>query len=563
MAAGTGRRAQQAIEVSMPESTKKTERADAPRLEPQAAKPERLEKPQVRPQWTMKAPSEPPRPAKRYEGPPQAAPYIVTPDRTHVDAYWRSRHLQLDRHDEQLSGARRYPPSKTFQPAYANDDLGGYDDVYEDQGQAHAAPRRSRRREGNYGRTGRDLAIAAGLALSLSSVTGAAVYDRASGGQIAAAIMAPFGTDATASEIPVVAAKVVATAPEPAPAKATEPAPAVVDEPSGKPIATAKLEVADASGTADEPVDLDLQATPGEAGQELELRLSGLPDKAYLTAGTQISPASWSLKPAEAEIVKLVLPGKQAGEFDLSVAAVEAKTGELVAPTKDLNVKLEAPLAPDASAEAETETVTPPSPEPQETEPQETEAAAPPPPEIREAVMPSPDVEEATPSPKLQSFATQPAERAAVPPPQVKVALSQPAAKAVIDTVATPVDALPVPSEVIPAAVETPPAEATPAPQPQGNEQARNLVSRGDHLMMLGDLAAAREFYLEALKLGAAPTTLLQVGMTYDPVVYEANKVAGLSPDARMALDYYRKADQAGVTAARDAITRLEAWSPN
>ena len=107
------------------------------------------------------------------------------------------------------------------------------------------------------------------------------------------------------------------------------------------------------------------------------------------------------------------------------------------------------------------------------------------------------------------------------------------------------------------------PAEAAPATQPQGSEQARNLVSRGDHLMVLGDLAAAREFYLEALKLGAAPTTLLQVGMTYDPVVYEANKVAGLSPDARMALDYYRKADQAGVTAARDAIARLEAWSQN
>jgi hypothetical protein len=187
----------------------------------------------------------------------------------------------------------------------------------------------------------------------------------------------------------------------------------------------------------------------------------------------------------------------------------------------------------------------------------------PPPPEMRATAMPSPEVEEATPSPKLQSFATEPAERAAVPPPQVAVALNQPAAKAIVESVATPIDALPVPSDVIPVAVETPPTEAKPAAQPAGNEQARNLVSRGDHLMMLGDLAAAREFYLEALKLGAAPTTLLQVGMTYDPVVYAAQKVAGLSPDARMALDYYRQADQAGVTAARDAIARLEAWSQN
>jgi hypothetical protein len=544
----------------MPENTKKVERPEA-RLEPQVAKPEPSAKPQVRPQWTMKAPSEPPRPAKRYEGPPQPAPYIVTPDTRHVDAYWRSRHLQLDRHDEHLPATQQRYPSKTFQPAYANDEYGGYDDAYEDQGQQHAPPRRNRRREGSHARTGRDLAIAAGLALSLSSVTGAAVYDRASGGTIAAAIMAPFDTEAIASEIPVVAAKVVATAPEPAPATAPEPAPAVVEEPNGKPIATAKLEVADASGTTDAPVDLDLQATPGEAGQELELRLSGLPDKAYLTAGTQISPASWSLKPAEAAIVKLVLPGKQAGEFDISVAAVEAKTGELVAPTKDMNVKVDAPLAPDV--EADTPAQEADTPPPQEADTQETESVTPPPPEMRQAAMPSPDVEEATPSPKLQSFATQPAERAAVPPPQVKVALNQPATKAVVETVATPIDALPVPSEVIPVAVETPPAEAAPAAQPLGNEQARTLVSRGDHLMTLGDLAAAREFYLEALKLGAAPTTLLQVGMTYDPVVYDAQKVAGLSPDARMALDYYRKADQAGVTAARDAIARLEAWSQN
>ena len=88
-------------------------------------------------------------------------------------------------------------------------------------------------------------------------------------------------------------------------------------------------------------------------------------------------------------------------------------------------------------------------------------------------------------------------------------------------------------------------------------------VNAFDTDMTLGDLAAAREFYMEALKLGAAPTTLLQVGMTYDPVIYAANKVAGLSPDKQIALEYYRQADKAGVTAARDAIARLEAWTQN
>ena len=67
-----------------------------------------------------------------------------------------------------------------------------------------------------------------------------------------------------------------------------------------KPIATAKLEAPMRRDAANSPLDLDLKAVPGQGGQELELRLSGVPEDAYLTAGTKISPASWSLKPAEA-----------------------------------------------------------------------------------------------------------------------------------------------------------------------------------------------------------------------------------------------------------------------
>ena len=55
---------------------------------------------------------------------------------------------------------------------------------------------------------------------------------------------------------------------------------------------------------ANTPVDLDLRSVPGQAGQDLELRVSGVPEDANLTAGTKISPTSWSLKPAEAAIVK-------------------------------------------------------------------------------------------------------------------------------------------------------------------------------------------------------------------------------------------------------------------
>ena len=94
----------------------------------------------------------------------------------------------------------------------------------------------------------------------------------------------------------------------------------------------------------------------------------------------------------------------------------------------------------------------------------------------------------------------------------------------------------------------------------EASPQTSALISRGDQLMAFGDLSAAREFYLRAHQLGALPTILLQIGMTYDPVVYEANGVAGLKLDVHLALEYYRQADRAGVAAASDAITRLEAW---
>ena len=233
-------------------------------------------------------------------------------------------------------------------------------------------PRRQKRSLSRHGRTGRDLAIAAGLALSLSTVTGAAVYDRASGGTIAAAIMAPFAGETenqAVAEVP----NVIVTTEEPLPrpqrsrtgqsGRGEHRARAVAGAAAGrspnealatgdiKPIATAKLEVADATGIANTPVDLDLRAVPGQAGQDLELRVSGVPEDANLTAGTKISPTSWSLKPAEAAIVKLVMPAQRSGEFDLSVAAVEAKTGELVAPMQEINVTVGSATPTEQAAE--------------------------------------------------------------------------------------------------------------------------------------------------------------------------------------------------------------------
>ena len=556
MAAGTGRIALKQIDASMAENARHIEVPDAPsKKESAPPRPARPEPPKLRSQWPAKppSPSEAPRPANRFESPAQPAPYILTPDTRHIDAYWRSRHQSMgSAHDEQNASLRRVT-NPAFDTRYRSNDYrdhDDYDDIYQDDGPEIAPQRRPKRSLSRHGRTGRDLAIAAGLALSLSTVTGAAVYDRASGGTIAAAIMAPFAgeTDNQAvAEVPNVIvnteepapavvpapAKVVevSTAPEPLPAPPPA-APEQQDLATGdiKPIMTAKLEVADATGMADTPVDLDLRAVPGQAGQNLELRVSGVPEDANLSAGTRISPTSWSLKPAEAAIVKLVMPAQRSGDFELSVAAVEAKTGELVAPMQEISVKVGSSTSTKQAAE-------PPAPAEAKKDTDQI---------VAEETVPAPS------TPVVEQLPTETVERAAVPPPQVTAALNPQPEPIAAEPKAVPVEALPTAAETTKST--TPAADA---------DQTRTLISRGDHLMSLGDLAAAREFYMEALKLGAAPTTLLQVGMTYDPVVYAANKVAGLSPDKQMALDYYRQADRAGVAAASDAIARLEAWTQN
>src|SRR5262245_55752968 len=131
MAAGTGRTAHKSVEAAMADSVKRAERPEAKKelVPPKPAA--RPEPPKIRPQWTMKPPGEAPRPANRFEGPPQPAPYILTPDTRQVDAYWRSRHQAMGsshgQEEQQLPAPRRYS-SQAFEPRYRTDDYDEFDD---------------------------------------------------------------------------------------------------------------------------------------------------------------------------------------------------------------------------------------------------------------------------------------------------------------------------------------------------------------------------------------------------------------------------------------------------
>jgi hypothetical protein len=112
---------------------------------------------------------------------------------------------------------------------------------------------------------------------------------------------------------------------------------------AGKPISIATLNVEDAVGTLNSSIPLLLHAEPGSESEPIALKIMGLPETAYLTAGTRVEGNAWLLSPGQEEGVKLVVPASEQPNFDVSVAAIETKSGELAAPVKELTVALDDP----------------------------------------------------------------------------------------------------------------------------------------------------------------------------------------------------------------------------
>jgi hypothetical protein len=108
-----------------------------------------------------------------------------------------------------------------------------------------------------------------------------------------------------------------------------------------KVINTATLDVNDVRGTMGGMIPLLLTAQNADSSEPISLKITGLPDQAYLTAGVKSAQGSWTLKPSELGDVKLVVPQSDVNRFEMEVAAVEDRTGALAAPIKAMNVDLQ------------------------------------------------------------------------------------------------------------------------------------------------------------------------------------------------------------------------------
>ena len=84
------------------------------------------------------------------------------------------------------------------------------------------------------------------------------------------------------------------------------------------------------------------------------------------------------------------------------------------------------------------------------------------------------------------------------------------------------------------------------------------LLSRGEAMLSLGDISAARLLYERAATLGSARAAIA-VGKTFDPAFLATIHASGIPPDAAVAAIWYRKAAALGDSEAADRLARLTA----
>jgi TPR repeat protein len=255
---------------------------------------------------------------------------------------------------------------------------------------------------------------------------------------------------------------------------------ATTDDAAKKDMPSARVNVADVEGAVNAPIPLDISAFPAEPGTPLALKISGLPNDAYLTKGQQVAEGEWLVRAEDIRSAELVVKSSEAPELGLLVTALEAKSGAAAAPAQSMKVALNL---------------------------------------------------DAVPAPGL----TPP------PAPEEQVAQEQ--------TLIQPVSAPPgeVKADNLPRPIPTPNALLV--------EEATNYVEKGEMLLKVGDIIAARQFFIRAYEL-KSPDGAYGVARTYDPAVYRDLNVQGLKPNAEKAMEWYGKAAAQGHEAAQAALAQ-------
>lgn len=306
-----------------------------------------------------------------------------------------------------------------------------------------------------------------------------------------------------------------------------------VGKPSKKRFHTARLNVADVEGVEQQYIPLNLTMDTGDGPSDVQLRLSGLPEAAKLSAGQKLADGAWVVTAKDAAGLRVLTPDIEKPEHHtVAVEAVEAKTGSLAAPTQEMQLSIlpRKVIVEPAAASADDN--------PARSQGGQSQAVIELPPAQPAAVPPPVAPAEADTTASIDKPAAGP--KAAEPP--AKPAKLPKLASLNAEPVAVPAKPTPAPSQ---------------AAEPSASDD--DLIARGDELLSLGDIVAARQLYEFAFDRGQMQAAVA-LGRTYDPVTFEKLKVRGLSPNPQLALEMYKKAEKAGIKGAQADIEALSAW---
>jgi outer membrane biosynthesis protein TonB len=115
----------------------------------------------------------------------------------------------------------------------------------------------------------------------------------------------------------------------------------------------------------------------------------------------------------------------------------------------------------------------------------------------------------------------------------------------------------PEPAPVQPSVALTPAPAKQEAKSPVASSTERTLLERGDAMLRLGDVSAARMLFVRAAELGIG-IAALKVADTYDPAFLAEHNLRGIKADPVEAETWYRKAQAMGEPQAEEHLKSLE-----
>ncbi|WP_417828854.1 beta strand repeat-containing protein, partial [Thalassospira sp.] len=101
---------------------------------------------------------------------------------------------------------------------------------------------------------------------------------------------------------------------------------------------TPTLDVSDASGSEDSAIALDIDAALTDSSETLSVTISGVPDGAILSAGTDNGDGTWTLGSDDLEGLTITPADDFSGSFDLGVTATSADGSDVATTTDSITV---------------------------------------------------------------------------------------------------------------------------------------------------------------------------------------------------------------------------------